>query len=463
MADAVTTALSFFVAYLAWWWANQIFPGTPFGREIKVSSDLVWKIILFSIIWVIILTKLGAYTYQRFTSLVRETKLVAKASLFGTFVFFAMNFLLRFEYIPRTYVGIFFFVNLFALTLEKIIAFNVAKQIRKKGKDRKRVIVVGTGLKAKNFVETVERNLGWGLDVIGIVAEDRSSIGNTFCGKRVIGSNEDFEKVLHQNLVDEVIICASGTELAKVEEIFETCEREGVQVRLNSDFFGRVAKKVTVDQIYGLPIISFAAVQNSEWALYVKRLMDILLSGSLLIFLSPLFLLIALVVKATSEGPAFYEWNVMGFNKKPFRSWKFRTMVVDADARKEVLMSQNEMKGPVFKIKNDPRVTKVGRFLRKFSLDELPQLWSVFKGDMSLVGPRPAGPHELSRYESWHRRKLSIKPGITCLWQVSGRNKINDFNEWVRMDLEYIDNWSFWLDVKILFKTFLTVVKGTGY
>jgi lipopolysaccharide/colanic/teichoic acid biosynthesis glycosyltransferase len=137
-------------------------------------------------------------------------------------------------------------------------------------------------------------------------------------------------------------------------------------------------------------------------------------------------------------------------------------MVVDADAQKEILMSQNEMKGPVFKIKDDPRITNVGKFLRKFSLDELPQLWSVFIGDMSLVGPRPAGPHELARYESWHRRKLSIKPGITCLWQANDRNRINDFNEWVKLDLQYIDNWSLWLDFKILAKTAWAVFKGTG-
>jgi exopolysaccharide biosynthesis polyprenyl glycosylphosphotransferase len=272
------------------------------------------------------------------------------------------------------------------------------------------------------------------------------------------------QDILHRNQVDEVIICASGNELGRLEfeEVFEICEREGVQIRVNSDFLGKLTKKVTVDHIYGLSIISYLNTPDNEWALYLKRLIDILVSGIGLIILSPIFLVIAILIKITSKGPVFYEWNVMGFNKKPFRSWKFRTMVVDADAQKKNLLAQNEMKGPVFKIKNDPRITRVGRFLRKYSLDELPQLWSVFKGDMSLVGPRPAGPHELARYESWHRRKLSIKPGITCLWQANGRNKINDFNEWVKLDLQYIDNWSLWLDMKILAKTAWTVVKGTG-
>ena len=190
--------------------------------------------------------------------------------------------------------------------------------------------------------------------------------------------------------------------------------------------------------------------------------MDIMISGVMLLILLPFFIIIAIAIKLDSNGPILYEWNVVGFNKKPFKSWKFRTMIPEADKLKAKLLDKNEMKGPVFKMKNDPRVTKVGRFLRKYSLDELPQLWSVLKGDMSLVGPRPAGPHELERYESWQRRKLSIKPGITCLWQVKGRNKINDFNEWVRLDLEYIDNWSIWLDIKILLMTIHAVIKGTG-
>jgi exopolysaccharide biosynthesis polyprenyl glycosylphosphotransferase len=308
----------------------------------------------------------------------------------------------------------------------------------------------------------VEKNLGWGLDIIGLITEDGSASGSELYEKRVLGTNKEIENILHQSPVDEVIVCASRNELGKVEDILGTCEREGIQVRIISDFFGSLAKRATIDHIYGLPIISFISVSNNEWCLYLKRLIDVLVSGVFLIILSPLFLTIAILVKMTSEGPVFYEWNVVGFNKKPFRSWKFRTMIINADEMKEKLIPLNEMKGPVFKIKNDPRITNVGKLLRKFSLDELPQLWSVFKGDMSLVGPRPAGPHELARYESWQRRKLSIKPGITCLWQAKGRNKSNDFNAWTRMDLEYIDNWSLWLDIKILFKTIPAVFRGTG-
>ncbi|OGW44930.1 MAG: hypothetical protein A2Y66_02065 [Nitrospirae bacterium RBG_13_41_22] len=464
LADAVTTAFSFFAAYFVWNWVRLIFPWAPLGRDIEITYDLHWKVIISAIIWVIILNKLDAYTYQRFTSIRGEIKLIGKGSLIGTLILFAAIFILRFEYIPRTYIGIFFIINFLSLTGEKIILFNIAKGIRKKGKNRKKVLVVGSGIKAKNFIETVEKNLGWGLDILGLIGEKNSIVESEIYGKRILGTHGDFEKILHQYPIDEVIICASGNELGRLEfeKILEICEREGVQIRVNSDFFGGLMKKVTIDEVYGLPIISFATIPDNEWFLYLKRLLDILVSGILLIILSPFFLVIAMLIKITSKGPVFYEWNVVGFNKKPFLSWKFKTMVTHADEMKEKLINFNEMKGPVFKIKNDPRITKVGRFLRKYSLDELPQLWSVFKGDMSLVGPRPTFPHELGQYESWHRRKLSIKPGITCLWQVNGRNAINDFNDWVQMDLEYIDNWSIWLDFKILFKTVGTVLTGTG-
>jgi len=164
----------------------------------------------------------------------------------------------------------------------------------------------------------------------------------------------------------------------------------------------------------------------------------------------------------TSAGPAFYQWRVVGFNKRPFKSWKFRTMLENADELKSKLWDKNEMQGPVFKMRDDPRITRVGRILRRFSLDELPQLYSVLKGDMSLVGPRPPLIGEVNRFESWQRRKLSLKPGLTCLWQVSGRNEIRDFNDWAKLDLEYIDNWSLWLDLKIFFKTVYVVLSGSG-
>jgi lipopolysaccharide/colanic/teichoic acid biosynthesis glycosyltransferase len=203
--------------------------------------------------------------------------------------------------------------------------------------------------------------------------------------------------------------------------------------------------------------------QRAAWTLAVKRLMDFLVSAMLLVILLPVLLVIAIAVKLTSAGPILYPWKVLGENGRPFVGYKFRTMVREADALKPQLQHLNERRGPVFKIAKDPRVTALGRWLRKHSLDELPQLWSVLVGDMSLVGPRPPSASEYREFELWQMRKLSVKPGVTCLWQVDGRSTITEFSEWARLDLRYIDTWSLWKDIEILLRTPIVVVKGTGY
>ena len=193
-----------------------------------------------------------------------------------------------------------------------------------------------------------------------------------------------------------------------------------------------------------------------------KRVLDVLVPATLLILLSPLLILIAVLVKLTSPGPALYHWKVVGANGQPFVGYKFRSMVVNADQLKSALLAKNEMTGPVFKLTNDPRITPIGGWMRKYSLDELPQLYSVFVGDMSLVGPRPPLVTEYNKFTDYQKQKLAVKPGITCLWQVSGRNHVDDFDDWVRLDLEYIHNWSLWLDLSILFRTVGAVLSGSG-
>ncbi len=281
-----------------------------------------------------------------------------------------------------------------------------------------------------------------------------------------LGGVDDLGRLLIHRPIHEVLVVQCPGSERWLPQVLEHCEYFQVTVRFVPDVL--LAQGWTATSLIGqgplnVPEIVIRPHRLNERALFVKRMFDIVVSAVMLTLLAPIFALVAIAIKLTTPGlPVFYPWRVIGYKGRPFTGYKFTTMVADADQRKGELLHLNEMSGPVFKIGNDPRITPLGRILRKFSLNELPQLWSVLTGDMSLVGPRPAYPNELARYELWHKRKLCVQPGMTCLWQVRGRNKISNFDDWVRMDFEYIDNWSLWLDCRILIRTFWAVVGGTG-
>lgn len=441
----------------------------PFGSDVSLH-DHISLLMVIPFIWWVLLNMQSAYTWQRFTSLKIEYRAVFRTTVFGTLILLAVFFIFRINKFPRSLIVLFAIVCFSLLILEKTLLYYTIGQMRRHGRNRKKVLVVGAGELAREFLSKTEDHPEWGLEVIGFLSsrsgdigkETNHSVGLLVNGGRMLGSYEDLMLILHKQDVQEVVFAIPSEDLNTIREMLMLCEREGVDARLVSDFFHTMIAKLHIHEIYGMPILTFSAAPINEWQQFIKRCIDIIASAILLVVLNPLFLIIAALIKFTSRGPIFYKWNVVGFNKKSFRGYKFRSMVRDADKLKEKLLEQNEMTGIVFKLKNDPRVTFVGRFLRKFSLDELPQLWSVLKGDMSLVGPRPCLQTELPHFESWHRRKFSVKPGMTCLWQVNGRSNIKDFSEWVKMDLEYIDNWSLWLDFKILLKTVPAVLLWRG-
>lgn len=286
-------------------------------------------------------------------------------------------------------------------------------------------------------------------------------------GPPYMGQVTDLGELLVHRPIHEVLAVQGAGSHRWLSGVMEQCEYFRVTLRLVPEALlawdSRDLSTTFRSGPLRLPEIVLQPRYLDSDALFLKRLIDIAVSAVLLVLLAPLFLVIAIAIKLTTPAlPVFYAWGVVGYKGRPFTGYKFTTMQLDADDRKADLMHLNEMSGPVFKIKQDPRVTPLGRFLRKYSLNELPQLWSVLKGDMSLVGPRPAYPSELARYELWHKRKFSVQPGITCLWQIRGRNQISRFDDWVRMDFYYIDNWSLWLDVRILIRTVWVVLAGTG-
>jgi exopolysaccharide biosynthesis polyprenyl glycosylphosphotransferase len=270
-------------------------------------------------------------------------------------------------------------------------------------------------------------------------------------------------ELLHEHSVSGVFVSAKHAQLDRVESVIQLCELEGVEAWLVADFFATQIAHASFDEMFGHPLLVFRSTPEASWQMLAKLLLDFFGALVLLLFAAIPMLVIALLIKATSPGPAIFRQQRSGLNGAPFTIFKFRTMATNAEQFKHELAAMNEMSGPVFKVTNDPRVTPVGKVLRKFSLDELPQLFNVLRGEMSLVGPRPLPVDEVKRFSDLaHRRRLSVKPGLTCLWQVSGRNEISDFKEWVRLDLEYIDNWSIWLDLLILLRTVPAVFLAAG-
>jgi exopolysaccharide biosynthesis polyprenyl glycosylphosphotransferase len=270
-------------------------------------------------------------------------------------------------------------------------------------------------------------------------------------------------ELLHEHSVSGVFVSAKHTQLERVESVIQLCELEGVEAWLVADFFATQIAHASFDEMFGHPLLVFRSTPEASWQMLAKLLLDFFGALLMLVVAGIPMLIIALLIKLTSPGPAIFRQQRSGVNGAPFTIFKFRTMATNAEQFQHELAAMNEMSGPVFKVTNDPRVTPIGKFLRKFSLDELPQLFNVLRGEMSLVGPRPLPVDEVKRFSDLaHRRRLSVKPGLTCLWQVSGRNEISDFKEWVRLDLEYIDNWSIWLDLLILLRTVPAVFIGAG-
>jgi exopolysaccharide biosynthesis polyprenyl glycosylphosphotransferase len=274
---------------------------------------------------------------------------------------------------------------------------------------------------------------------------------------------EEMVEFLHEHSINTVVIAARHAHFGTVEKAIYACEVEGVEAWLMADFFQTQISQTSLDDFCGRPVLVFHSGPETQWTLLLKQFIDIFGGLALLILFAIPMLLAAIAIKLTSPGPIFFRQRRAGLNGKPFVMYKFRSMVSDAEQLKQELAALNEMTGPVFKVTNDPRVTPVGRILRKFSIDEFPQLFNVLRFEMSLVGPRPLPVDEVKRFDDRaHRRRLSVKPGLTCTWQVSGRNNVSSFKEWVRMDLDYIDNWSLWVDGKILWRTIWVVLSGNG-
>jgi exopolysaccharide biosynthesis polyprenyl glycosylphosphotransferase len=306
-------------------------------------------------------------------------------------------------------------------------------------------------------VKNVTSHEEWGLEFAGYIQDGASRPARD--GQPVLGSVETLTRILERQVIDELVIAAPDARPEVVHGALLSSEEMGIPARICLQLPALRIAKVELEDVDGVPSIAFCPVPSDAVALFAKRAFDIAVSVIALVWLAPLLAAVAVAIRIDSSGPVLFRQRRVGRNGRTFFVLKFRSMYQDAEQRLESLRSRNEMSGPVFKMKDDPRVTPVGRFIRKASIDELPQFWNVVRGDMSVVGPRPPLPREVAQYKPWQRRRLCVWPGITCTWQVSGRNDI-DFDRWMELDLSYIDNWSLWRDLQIVAKTIPAVFNG---
>ncbi len=341
----------------------------------------------------------------------------------------------------------------------RAIVYRTSKWVRRNETTRN-VVIVGSGPRAAYVKNVIEQNPGWGLHIIGFVDNDLPSEGAAVPNEQIFKIS-DMNDLIVDQVIDEVIVACPRSMLGSIIEAVDSCAAAGVPITLLSDLFGDYLPAPRTTRFGSMPALSFAPVHHNRFMITIKRGIDIVGALVGLAIAAPVVAVSAALIKLTSPGPIFFRQVRCGFNGRHFVMYKLRTMETDAEARKLELDEMNEMDGPVFKMAHDPRITPVGRTLRRYSIDELPQFWNVLIGDMSLVGPRPPVPVEVAEYQTFERRRLSMRPGITCLWQVSGRNAIG-FEDWVRLDLEYIDTWSLRSDFMILLRTLPAVMSGDG-
>jgi len=456
LGDLGATALAFSAAYLL----RTFFPPASYAELFPFS----WYATLFPAIfpfWSLAFYTAGLYEFLEGISFWEETWKVFK-SLLASFLFLGfIIFAARYQFVSRAFLLLFFIFSAVLVPLARLLARQLILSRQKKAGEFRIYIIVGIEENARLIARQIERHRDLGFKVLGFLSPDEPTPEGRLEGYPILGGLQDLTALLENQVVDEVIFAISQEELRRMEELFLLCEERGITARVVLDFFPHSIARIHLDKLDGIPLLSFSTTPKNELQLLLRRIADFNISAILLLVLMPLLFLIALLIRLDSPGPVLYRQTRVGLNGRKFRFYKFRSMVQGAEGLKADLSAQNRMNGPVFKMEKDPRVTRVGRILRKVSLDELPQLFNVLKGDMSLVGPRPNLPEEVAQYKGWQRRRLSMKPGITGLWQVSGRNLI-DFNEWMKLDLEYIDSWSLGLDFKILLKTIPTVLKGKG-
>lgn len=452
VVDAVIVVTAFFVSFGA---------RVHFGG-LRDLGSYTWVLLFVVPIWLYLLDRYGFYDSQRMSSLRSIILSLGKVTVFGGVSACCVIYLFEPQGFSRSLFGAFIVISFLMMALEQLFVRLSLRLLRLQGYNCRNILLVGTGESAGKIVDLAQRNKGWGLKVVGLVRTSRSD--RWAHGYPVLGSIDELAELCKAHTVDEVIFCDSKKESDfDLAGCIAVLNEMGITSRTVLNLYYRFQGKKELSMLHDeVPILTFRSMSQDADQLFFKRCIDIAGALTGLAFSVLVLPLIAVAIKLESPGPLFFGQTRVRENGRTFTCWKFRSMYPDAEARKQELMHLNEMEGAIFKMRNDPRVTRVGAFLRKTSLDELPQFWNVLKGEMSLVGTRPPTPAEVAGYLNWQRKRICMKPGITGLWQVSGRNRITDFNDVVRLDLQYIDTWSIATDLRLLLRTLKVVFFREG-
>jgi exopolysaccharide biosynthesis polyprenyl glycosylphosphotransferase len=432
--DLVLTTASFFLAYRF----RSLFELE--GHLVMPVQIYLWLLAIILPTWALLLPLFRVYSEPTLAPLNQIVRL-SKGIVCAWLLMAALISFVKPDQSNRVILILTLAINYILLVSYRVVLMKVTKH---GALDIRHVAVVGNGPSAREFAHTIENHHIWGLKLIGVFVR------------------EDVRRLLEDGGVDELILVVDKESLSESTDIFLLCEELGVTARVVLNFFPHSIARMELHEFDGFPLLSFSTTPTNEALMFVRRILDVVLATIILAVFGPLVMLpTAILIKLTSPGPVLFKQKRCGLNGRQFVMYKFRSMVNNAEQLRVELEGLNEMDGPVFKSSQDPRITLIGRIIRRRSIDELPQLFNVLRGDMSLVGPRPPIPDEVQRYERWQRRRLSMKPGMTCLWQISGRNEVS-FDDWMKLDLTYIDNWSLLLDLEILLKTIPVVLLGRG-
>ena len=430
------------------------------GKIPEVTWHLVIEFATIAVVWIYLAKRFDVYQSRRSTSFWNDLSAVLQTLILTSGVVWLARGLFAFGVPQHAWTSL---ILSFALTGgARAVLRGCLAWLRSHGRNTRNYLFLGRGRTLHKIAADIVTHPSYGIRILGGLSFTGEELQPVIPGVKTLGTTEHLQDLVRQESIDEIVVCpADGVWTTEVKSVLRFCQAAGIDCRLAPDFLGIPMARTSIAPIGQVPAYLVHAGFNDDGGMVWKRIFDIIGSLSGILLLAPLMTAAAIAIKLTSPGPILFRQKRVGMNGRDFTMLKFRSMYRDAEKRRAELMAKNEQSGPVFKIKDDPRITRVGRLLRKYSLDELPQLFNVLHGDMSIVGPRPPLPLEVQQYDWWQRRRLAVRPGLTCLWQVSGRNTIG-FERWMEMDLQYIDGWSLGLDLKIMAKTVGEVFRGGG-